>query len=339
MYQTVFFDISGICNARCPWCVQAERNDNILKNSKKFIDIGLFSNALERMLALELINKNTIINLFNWGEPLIHPKFPEIINELNKRDLIFGISTNASNIPDINPASMQNLNRFEISMSGFSQSSYDRIHGFKFNKIISNIDQLLKRLKRGGYKGTANLVFHIYQFNIHEICLAKEFCADRNLDLLPYTAHLNNLDKAFGYLNQTLSAEELRKISKDLLMYYVDDLVASRPKDYLCPQFDYLTLDESCQVLTCCGVAKGHPDYSIGSLFDLSAKEIEEKKRNQSICIPCKNSGTDYWGQVGHVPPFVEITTRGRAISLAKKILPKSTLRILRTYYLRMLNR
>ena len=206
------------------------------------------------------------------------------------------------------------------------------------NKILLNIDKLIEGLKDGGYKGTANLVFHIYQFNIHEIDLAREFCVDRNLDLLAYVAHLNNLEKTLGYLNQTLSVEDLIKISKDLLMYYVDDHVASRPKNYLCPQFEYLTLDETCQVLTCCGMAKGHSDYSIGSLFDLSAKEIKVKKHNQNICIPCKESGTDYFAHVAHVPPFVGLTTRGRAISLAKKILPKTTLRILRTYYLRMLN-
>ncbi len=337
MYQTVFFDISGICNAKCPWCVQSEKNKAI-KNTGEFIDVELFSSALERMLALELINKKTIINLFNWGEPSIHPKFPEIINELNKRDLMFGISTNAAKVPDIKPTSMKNLARFEISIPGFSQSSYDRIHGFKLNRILLNIDQLIKDLKKGGYKGTANLVYHIYQFNIHEICLAREFCTDRNLDLLAYTAHLNNLDKTIGYLKQTLSAEELKKISKDLLMYYVDDLVASRPKNYLCPQFAYLTLDETCQVLTCCAMSKGHPDYSIGSLFDLSAKEIEIKKHNQNICNLCKESGTDYLAHASHVPPFVEITTRGKAISLAKKILPKTTLRIFRTYYLRMLH-
>ncbi len=338
MYQVVNLEISGFCNAKCPWCISGRDAQAVpnKKNNEKFITPELFEKIINRLLELKIIDKNSIFYLFNWGEPLIHPKISELITILNKYDLFFGFSTNASKVINVDNISMKKLVRLELSMPGFSQASYDKIHGFNFKKILSNIDELMDRFKKSGFKGTPNLAYHIYQFNIHEIPLAKEFCKTHNIDFLPYAAHTNDFRKTIAYLNNTMDSTELMKISKDLLMYYVDDLIAQRPENYSCPQYGILTIDESGNLLTCCVVPKDHQDYSLGSIFNLSAEEINTKKRTREICGPCSKSGADYWGHTSYVPAFIQQDMRGKLISLAKWIFPKPVLRKIRNYYFRL---
>lgn len=88
------------------------------------------------MLSNDIINLNTNICLYNWGEPFLHPKFKEIIYYLSSLNLNIGLSTNASKpiyFEDSN--ALKNLRHMRFSMPGFSQESYDRMHSFDFEKI------------------------------------------------------------------------------------------------------------------------------------------------------------------------------------------------------------
>jgi hypothetical protein len=182
--------------------------------------------------------------------------------------------------------------------------------------------------RKAGYKGIPTLSYHIYQFNIHEIKSARDFCSSKGLFFVPYIAYINDFNLAMAYLDGTMDYKLLERASKELLLYYVDNHIRDMPKDYYCPQFDILTIDESCNVLTCCCISKNHPDYSIGSLFDLSSDEIYKKKVSQDICIKCINIGLAYWAHNPyHFPPFVHDligTSLPKKIYRNRKLLIKS---------------
>jgi len=237
---------------------------------------------------------------------LLHPDFEHILEILYDRGLNYDISTNASRVITIDKKIMANMQKIRFSMSGFSQESYDKIHGFNFQTITHNIDLLLINFKKAGFVGTINLAYHIYQFNINEINLAKEFCSKRGIVFGVSFAYINDFNLAMAYLNDTMEYKLLKNASKDLFLYYVDDLIERMPKDYQYPQYDYLTIDESCNVLTCCAVPKNHLNYTIGSLFNLSVDEIVSKKTSQNVCTECMNSGLAYWVHNAVVPSFVE---------------------------------
>lgn len=307
MYKTVYFEISGICNARCPWCVTGNQSLSRINNSYgfNFIKPADFERAIDKLIEMGLINSSSCISLYNWGEPLLHPDFEKILEILHVREIGFSISTNASRPVTIRKNLMSNMQSLIVSMPGFSQESYDKVHGFNFKKITQNIDLLLSNFRKAGFVGTPILAYHIYQFNIGEINLAMEFCSKRGIDFVPSIAYMNDFNLAMAYLNGTMGRELLEKASRELLLYYVDDLIKHVPRDYHCPQYDCLTIDEFCNVLTCCAVPKNHPEYTIGSLFDLSIDEILSKKTSQNICTECMNSGLAYWVHNPIVPSFV----------------------------------
>lgn len=306
MFQLVQFEISGKCNAKCPWCQTGKKTRNGIRLDKGFIEVDQFSKAIDYLLDNGIVSQSTQFDLFNWGEPLLNPSVKEIVSILNQWNLRFGFSTNASIfVPFEGKASLKNLVVLTFSMPGFSQASYDRIHGFNFEKIKTNIANILKNFRACGFHGRANIVMHGYQFNKDEAKPCMQFAKKMKIGFASYYAYFNDALMFKAYLDSTLPYDQLKAASKDLCLFYVDDLLASRPKNYTCPQmFDVLTIDEECTVLTCCGLEKGTNGYAVGNLFDMSAEEILTKKKQQSICKECLRSGLAYLGQN---PVFLQV--------------------------------
>lgn len=313
MFNYITIEISGICNAKCPYCATGSRNIDKTFKSKSinntFIDTEKFEKAIDYILNNKIFDsKSGLIILYNWGEPFLHPEFNKIVEILNYHSIRFQISTNASKIPKISSAtSMKNLKSLNFSMSGFSQHSYDKIHGFNFESIKKNIIEIIKTFRNLDYKGITTILYHVYQFNIGEYKEAFNFAKANNINIYPYYAGFNNYENTKKYLNNELSYDFLKKVSKDLMLFYVDELLSKRPSDYRCTQFDALLIDEECNALTCCALPKGNQSYSFGNLFSLSLKEIYELKTAQKECINCQKLHFDYW--VGNIQPAKFLTS------------------------------
>ncbi len=137
--------------------------------------------------------------------------------------------------------------------------------------------------------------FHVYEFNRHELDNAKRFAEQNNLIFHAYYAFFNGINSTLNYLEGTLPKLMLTKAKSMLYLNYFSEMKGAIPDDYVCPQQkDYLTIDEDCNVLTCCAIEKGQGNYSIGSLFEMTALEIQEKKLSQPICSTCLGNGIPY---------------------------------------------
>lgn len=294
MYPIVYFDISGKCNGRCRWCYSGKKNLMGEKSSGTFIPPEMFQRALQYMLDNEIIGSSTNVKLYNWGEPMLHPQFRSLVHILNEKKLMFGISTNAS-VPfsDDRSVSMANLSEIQFSMPGFSQRSYDKIHGFNFEKIKRNISGIVNGLRRNGFTGQAFISYHVYQFNIDELREAVRFAEENNIFVSANYAYLANWQEYKDYLSSSMKYEDLNRASKELFLYYLDNQNGQMDwkAGFVCPQHHVLTMDEKCNVLTCCVVNDDHENYSIGNLFSLSRSEIDLLKKIQPVCTECLQAG------------------------------------------------
>lgn len=300
MYNSVYFEISGLCNAKCPWCVNGR--GNLKPYPSRTIPTHEFQNAIDYLFKESLIDSNSLINLYNYGEPLLHPYLSEILQILVDNKLKYTISTNASKFIELDPTVLKNLERFFISISGFSQNSYNKIHGFDFKKILENIDQWITQIGREKIQ----VQYHVYQFNLDEIEAASAYFKQKCVNFFPYFAYFNDYQLSKSYLDHTLPQKMLEAASKELLLYYIEDQISGISDSYVCPQHSILTIDEYCNVLTCCVISKADPNYSIGSLFLLSKHDIEQKKPNQDICIECIQKGISNWVNNANRPKFIQ---------------------------------
>jgi molybdenum cofactor biosynthesis enzyme MoaA len=290
-FQKAYIDISGYCNAKCRWCVT--HNNRNIKAQKGFLSPGDLNRILDRLTDIGALDGSTQIGLHNWGEPTLNKDFPGISGILSKNKFPWWYSTNASVFPNAQECDFSSLTSLLISMPGFSQSSYDKIHGFKFDDIKKNIENYVNFFK--GAK-PIQIAYHVYQFNIQEIPYAHEYVSKLKINFMPSYAYFNNYDLAIKYLNYKLSSEDLYDASTQLVLFYARELVAKQPRNYVCPQLSFLALDEFGNVLQCCGIARTQNHYSIGSIFDLTLDEIIEKREKSPACLPCLNSGAIYWG-------------------------------------------
>jgi MoaA/NifB/PqqE/SkfB family radical SAM enzyme len=293
-FKSCYFEIVGFCNAKCPYCSTGSKNRSKEQNptsTKSFINPDLFALSLEKLLAAGVIDDATCFQLYNWGEPLLHPELQAITACLCRFNLSYGLSTNASQQITVNQDFIRNLGSVKFSMSGFSQKSYDRIHGFNFAKIKENIENITKNLRNAGYQNEICIDYHIYQFNVQEINECAHFAEKLCISFIPYFAFFNDWWQMQGWLNNTLSAEKWKAVSEDLFCFYIKGNMQNAPTNYRCPQFDTLVIDENANILTCCCLPKDHVNYTLGNIFDDNIDTVLAKKETQAVCMQCLNTG------------------------------------------------
>lgn len=291
MFKFVVFEVSGSCNARCKYCMTGSKKDVPLRESCGFVTAKNFQKGVERLYSEGLASEETEFHLYNWGEPFINPEIKEILAYLNSTPNKFIMSTNAGYFPELDSTSFTNLRNVMVSMPGFSQESYDRIHGFKFEKVLENIDRIIEAV--GQRK--VQVIFHRYKVNGHELEAAKAYFKKKYTVFRVFPAYLAYYNMAAGYLDGRLDTEFLEEVNKEVILDHVPELLAKRPDDYRCPQYDMLTVDENCRYVTCDVVPKSHPDNTFGSVFEMSRDEVLDAMDKQGICKDCQQYKIDYW--------------------------------------------
>lgn len=284
--KNIYFEIMGKCNAKCAYCITGNGTQR-----GKGVDIGKFKETIQILFEKQIADKETVFLLYNWGEPFLHSKFNEIVSYLSERNIRFYLSSNFSIIPrKISKDSFASCQGITISMPGFSQRSYDRIHKLKFEAVLDNINQITKFICAD--KLLVN--YHLYQFNITEIKSAQKYFKELGIRVFSSFAYFNDYNMGIKFLRKNLSNNEYDKVTRDLLLYYVDSLLNEMPDDYLCPQFSSVTIDENCNIVQCCGAPSSHKDY-----FLCDPREVNEdillSKRNKSICGECYETKLVYW--------------------------------------------
>lgn len=298
-YKNVYFEVSGVCNAKCPYCVTGinciiGRNIEDI-SARKFVDVDEFKFTINHLITNSIISRReSVVQLYNWGEPCLHPHFEKLLSILTENGIRYGFSTNCSVLKELAPSVLTNLNQVTFSMPGFSCDSYNRIHGFDFEQIKQNITNMVELWRKSGYRGSFIIAYHVYQFNILECEAAAKFASELGIGISFVHASLNGYNLLRSYFDDTMSRDALKKCSSELITYFYKNV--KRPANYRCDQFDYLVINEHCELLPCCGVERGMPLYSLGKISEMTLEQIRDKKLNAQYCTKCAEIGMDYFG-------------------------------------------
>ncbi len=114
MFKKIYVEITNNCNLDCSFC-----NGN--KRKKKFISEEEFSFLLDK-----LKNYSKYLYFHVMGEPLLHPKINDLINNASK-DFFVNITTNGYLINRIK--NNKNIRQINISLHSFDK---------KYNKSLNN---------------------------------------------------------------------------------------------------------------------------------------------------------------------------------------------------------
>lgn len=119
--MNMYIDIVGACNLSCPSCPMGN-SENL--NFKKAMQLDMFRQIVEKAKREGV----RAIFLYNWTEPLVHPKIGEFIEIINAAGMNSGVSTNLNLAKNMEKALLAEPGFFRISLSGFYQETYAKGH-------------------------------------------------------------------------------------------------------------------------------------------------------------------------------------------------------------------
>ena len=219
-FEHLVIDISGCCNARCKWCSTGILN---LKNGYMKQPIMMshqkYKNILDYIGEKRFVCSDIQVELFNWGEPFLNPELNEICLETAKRGYTYRLSTNGSILKLLEPEAIKQMDDICFSVSGFTQESYGKIHGLQLSKVLSNIATISEHFIKYGYENKLVMNFHVYQYNIDEIMLAKKFCEQYHIRLIPHLAYLADAESMWQFRESKMPYDKLNEASKEIFLY------------------------------------------------------------------------------------------------------------------------
>lgn len=146
-------DPSDKCNFQCKFCPTGDRK--LMKNTPGrdhgIMDFSLYKKIVNDICEFEKPIK--VLRLYKDGEPLLHPRFPEIVRYAKKKRCAKRIDT-TTNASLLNPQKNleiieAGLTRINISIEGVNEKQYSEFSDYKidFDKLVGNIRHLYENRK------------------------------------------------------------------------------------------------------------------------------------------------------------------------------------------------
>ncbi len=297
--KQITIEISGKCNAKCPYCAQAR-----LRQDEHFGEIMspiLFEQIIDHLIKIGIINVNVPpnISLYNWGEPFLNKNINTILQILKDKNLKADISSNFIIMPNIDVELYPVINNVIFSLSGLTQESYGRIHGASVDKVIKNFDKFYENIQKYSPNTSIRISWHRYIFNESEFWEMYKRFNKKNILIIPVVAFLNDILKMKYFIRGELSEDFIKKAEEDIFFNYIkDDIIYNKKKykNYNCPQLEQIVIDESGQLLLCCGITRYDSDFVLGNILDMTSEEILNRRLNHPFCNECVSLGISQFG-------------------------------------------
>ena len=193
-------DPSDICQLRCPTCPTGIENERkrgpaelkfVYRGRRSILPVTLFDAILE-----EVGEYLFLIMFYNYGEPLLNKKLPELIAKARARDIETEIHTNLS-LPltdrQIDEVIGSGLDYLNASIDGFSQQTYE-VHrvGGDLDLVKRNLERLVEARSRLGAATEITFKFLVFKHNEHEIAAAHEYCRRLGIRFIYGDAFIGN---------------------------------------------------------------------------------------------------------------------------------------------------
>ncbi|WP_337176191.1 radical SAM protein [Paludisphaera sp.] len=135
----------GQCNLRCRMCAIPFREDGPPHGPPAFMDFDVFTRLLDQFPGLEELQ------LQGLGEPMMHPRFFDMVEHAVGRGVKVSTNTNATlmNRARAERCVTSGLGEIHISIDGATATTYEHIRErSRFDRVTANVEGLMEARRR-----------------------------------------------------------------------------------------------------------------------------------------------------------------------------------------------
>lgn len=311
-----YIDVVGGCNLKCPSCPMG--NSRNLPRTK-----GLMEPALLNRIMTKAVSecKVSSVGLYNWTEPLLHPRLSELVRIVRSHEVPCSISTNLSVKKSFDDVLESNPEAMYISLSGFTQSVYERTHkGGDIELVKRNMKKLALANSKCGDKTHITVMFHRYQGNQEDELLMKNFAQSLGFSFQTDYARMMPIEKVIAYVSPGSVSVELTPADYEILKLLPIPLgdamnIAQQYKKKSCSLLSaQIVLNVLGEVQLCCATYDSSL-YKISDYMDIPIQRIQELRYSNPMCVKCSDVGGHIYYAPENVPEFEIIASTNLARS------------------------
>jgi MoaA/NifB/PqqE/SkfB family radical SAM enzyme len=257
----------------------------------KNMDVDYFERVIDRIGAEA---PGTDVHLYNWGEPLLHPQLPEMIEKTKAAGLRCYVSSNLNVSADrVRAVAAAAPDFFRVSVSGHCPDTYERTHAGGQARIVQENMRVLAEELGADNSVDVEVFYHLYVDNGGEDLEAMKALSDElGFRFSTCWAHLMPIEQQLAYLDGEKLSDEAAAIV-ELLAVKPDEsrAVALASADGACRlQQDQLVINTDGTVHLCCAM---YGDDGLVSRDFLGAPwtYMRLRKRFHSYCGKCRANG------------------------------------------------
>jgi MoaA/NifB/PqqE/SkfB family radical SAM enzyme len=271
-FKRSFIDIVDACNLRCATCPRGE-----IRGTGHKMSLEMFCNILDKLKT----ENYSLVGLYNWSEPFLHPELLSFVKEVKARSFVCGISSNLSlsHIPNfvdvldaLNPS---NGDYLLVSISGMKQSVYE------VNHKGGNIETVKKNLEiasKSKNKGAIIVKLIKFSYNRKEEEEVIRFC--KKLGIAYETIN------GFGdplITGDIIEREATSKVDEISHLHYCRELESLARCTHI---FDSIPINSDGDVYLCCATPPMQ-SYILGSFLEQDLPTLTLKRFFHPDCATC----------------------------------------------------
>lgn len=182
----------GQCNLRCRMCPIELRPESAPGHPAAHMDFDVFRRVLAQFEGVR------VLQLQGLGEPLLHPRFFDMVRHAVSHGITVSTNTNLTLLTPARAAECvdSGLAEMHLSIDGASAATYEHIRRqANFAKVMRNLRRLVDaRARAGGEHLRLRWVMVVMRHNLHEVAQVVRLAADHGLPAV----HVQHLCHDFG---------------------------------------------------------------------------------------------------------------------------------------------
>ncbi|MDL2259335.1 radical SAM protein [Deltaproteobacteria bacterium OttesenSCG-928-K17] len=283
-------EISGRCNLRCPACPRGRKQP--FENR----DGGQMSLDAFRLVAAKIKAEDPMaanLQLYQWGEPLLNPDLPAMIELARDNELPVSISSNLNVERDLEPVIAAGPDWFRASLSGCGPD-YEKTHaGGKWARVRRQMDRLAELKRRHNSAMRVEVYYHLYRHNQgDEIKEALALCRDLGFEFQPVWGYLISLDEMMGAALGRPLPDEAEKISELLAIDYQKALAeARRERHKPCLVDKAVMVDWDLSAPVCMMFYYRRQNVLAENFLETPLGELMRRREESELCARCCRLG------------------------------------------------